>query len=132
MLAPPPTLFESGATIDEGLNTPSSVYYSTRRGSSLSPRQVSTLNQHQQVARLRSASCIGDNLPLLREPRNKIAKCNNAILSSTKNHSAGKDGPSAGQGQRRPSRAYLLRQKSTGEETVVTVMPIHGNKCSTK
>ena len=29
--------------------------------------------------------------------------------------------------QRRPSRAYLLRQKATGEETVVTLVPIQGN-----
>ena len=29
--------------------------------------------------------------------------------------------------QRRPSRAYLLRQKATGEETVVTLLPIQGN-----
>jgi hypothetical protein len=29
--------------------------------------------------------------------------------------------------QRRPSRAYLLKQKATGEETIVTLMPIHGN-----
>ena len=28
--------------------------------------------------------------------------------------------------QRRPSRAYLLRQKATGEETVVTLVPIQG------
>ena len=29
--------------------------------------------------------------------------------------------------QRRPSRAYLLRQKATGEETVVTLVPIQGD-----
>ena len=59
MLAPPPPILLDSASVDHPIDistSPIDCSYYNRRGSSLSPRQMSELQQRQQRGRLRSAS----------------------------------------------------------------------------
>ena len=141
MLAPPPPILLDTASVADPTNrssSPIAFSYYNRRGSSVTPRQISELQQRQQRGRLRSASVFNEGSFFANESSNiDFAKTQhflvleNAILIliiqylSTK-YSTGINGHESLK-QRRPSRAYLLRQKATGEETVVTLLPIQGN-----
>lgn len=118
MLAPPPPiLLQSAASLDDPTNLSNVCSYQLdRRGSS----SVSNSRRRSQALAInnRSNSCYSDSEAY------QMQRSTPALGIGGDDHIKHHLVPCAYSKQRRPSRAYLIRQKATGEETILTMTPL--------